>query len=123
MNSNNKKSLLKIVILIAICSIILCFASCLKINREDCMASVLEIAVLDIEGNAINKGTGFCVRDENTVLSVAHLFEQLNEKENCIKGYTISGEEIDLVLIDINNEKDLALLEIINTKMKPLTLS
>jgi len=119
----NKNRFPKIVVLVAIFSILLFLVACTDINIEECMPSVLEIFIFDKEGVAINKGTGFCVKDENTILSVAHLFEQYNEIGDCIKGYSINGEEFTLALIDVNHDKDLAILEIINNKMKPLILS
>lgn len=112
--------LLITIVLVAICFI---FTGCVKFNIEDCMPSVIEILILDSEGDIITQGTGFCLKNETSVVSVSHLFDYFDHNVDSIKGYSLSGEEYLLNLIKTDSEKDIALLEIVSGKMTPFTMA
>lgn len=106
--------------IIVSCSI---FTGCVKFNIEDCMPSVIEISILDSEGDIITQGTGFCLKNETSVISVSHLFDSFDHNANSIKGYSLSGEEYLLNLIKTDSEKDIALLEIVSGKITLLAIA
>lgn len=49
------------------------------------MPSVLEISIVDSEGDLITQGTGSCVKNESTIMSVTHLFDNYNPHVDLIK--------------------------------------
>lgn len=63
------------------------------------------------------------MKNETSVISVSHLFDSFDHNVDCIKGYSLSGEEYLLNLIKTDSEKDTALLEIANGKMTPLAIA
>lgn len=82
-----------------IIALFIILTGCLQFNIEECMPSVIEISILDSEGDIITQGTGFCLKNETSVISVSHLFDSFDHNADSIKGYSLSGEEYLLNLI------------------------
>lgn len=106
-----------------IIALFIILTGCLQFNIEECMPSVIEISILDSEGDIITQGTGFCLKNETSVISVSHLFDSFDHNADSIIGYSLSGEEYLLNLIKTDSEKDIALLEIVSGKMTPLAMA
>lgn len=86
------------------------------------MMSVLEIAIIDEEGEVVNQGTGFCKVNNYTMMSAAHLFENIKQDDKII-GTALSGEQYFLTISSINTETDIALLNITDKYLKPLEVA
>lgn len=83
---------------------------------------MLEISVYDNNNNLINQGTGFCVKDNFTIISVAHLFESVMQNDYTILATNLSEKEYPLILISSNLENDVAVLKTTISGLTPLVL-
>lgn len=115
----------KVCILLICVVLFLCFgvlfSSCSS-NIEDSMMSVLEIAIIDEDGEIVNQGTGFCIVNNYTMMSAAHLFENIKQDDKII-GTALSGEQYFLTISSINTETDIALLNITDKYLEPLEVA
>lgn len=76
---------------------------------------VIEISVYNDNGEIISEGTGFFINQNGYILTNKHIVETLEQIDYLpiIKGRTVIEEEYnDLVIIDISEEHDLAILRV-----------
>lgn len=119
--SQCKKSV--IIILIFYCFILIFLSACTDKDLERSIESVVEISILDEKNEVLTQGTGFCVKRNNLILTVAHLFDQFQNISYRIIATTLNGEKYDLDLVSKDSEKDIAILEICNATLKPLEIA
>lgn len=89
----------------------------------DCLESVIEISILDIDSSEIvTKGTAVCV-EKKLFLTAGHIFTDYNEDKQVILGENIKGDTFYLKLHSISDKWDLSFINSENFEMKPIAIS